>query len=162
MLKQINSSREQGSLLVMALLIMMILVILGTAAISLASMERKVSQYYFRELKAQEAADAGVEWALALALEQLNDNNPATGPGRPAEKTKSLGSGSEQVYCKITDTSDKPEAEKSYTYTFKSQGICLKDNPQEVSRSALVSAFFAFDKTKNEYQRGSIISYKIE
>lgn len=58
------SVNEDGSLMLMALVLMLLGTIWGMAAIELASMEKKVSYYLVQSQQAQEAADAGAEWAI--------------------------------------------------------------------------------------------------
>jgi Tfp pilus assembly protein PilX len=148
----------------MALLILLVLTILGTAVISLSSLEKKISSYSYRDMKAREAADAGVEWAMELTQKNLNDANPSTGPagspdGSPAVPIV-LGSGTEQVSWEIIYTSGIPVPGNNYSYNFRAQGTCSRGTPQEVSRTVAVSALFVC--AGGTYQQGSIKSYELK
>ncbi len=57
--------------MLMILMILMVISLLGAAAIELGSMELKISQYEFRLQQAQQAADAGVDWAAERVYLQL-------------------------------------------------------------------------------------------
>ena len=55
---------QEGNLMLMVLMIFLVLSVLGTAIISVASMENKISHYAVNVQQAQQAADAGAEWAI--------------------------------------------------------------------------------------------------
>ncbi len=55
---------ENGNLILMTLIIFLVLSILGTTVISIAGMENKISRYALNAQQAQQAADAGAEWAI--------------------------------------------------------------------------------------------------
>lgn len=55
---------EDGNLMLMVLMIFLALSILGSAIIGVASMENKISHYAVNAQQAQQAADAGAEWAI--------------------------------------------------------------------------------------------------
>lgn len=160
-----TSFHEQGNLMVMAVMVMLVLVILGTAITSLAAMEKKISYYSYRKLQAQEAADAGVEWALEQTLQNLRDDNPATGPaGTPVGSSAipiKFNYQDDSICWEIVYTSPMPNGTSDYTYTFKSQGTYKRGTSQEISRTVLVSALFSYDAAAEKYTTGRITSYKI-
>ncbi|MEN6326263.1 MAG: PilX N-terminal domain-containing pilus assembly protein [Syntrophomonas sp.] len=55
---------QDGNLMLMVVLVFLVISILGTAIISIASMENKISHYTVNAQQAQQAADAGAEWAI--------------------------------------------------------------------------------------------------
>lgn len=55
----------------MVLMILMVMSLLGATTVELASMELKISHYEFRAQQAQQAADAGVDWAAERVYLQL-------------------------------------------------------------------------------------------
>ncbi|PKM78584.1 MAG: hypothetical protein CVU90_00885 [Firmicutes bacterium HGW-Firmicutes-15] len=55
----------------MILIMLMIISLLGAAAIEAGSMELKISHYEFRVQQAQQAADAGVDWGAERVYLQL-------------------------------------------------------------------------------------------
>jgi len=76
-------SSEQGSLMLMTLMILMVISLLGANIIEVGSMELKISHYDFKAQQAQQAADAGVDWAaervyLQLVNRQDNPDSPVS------------------------------------------------------------------------------------
>lgn len=151
--------------MVMAVMVMLAVVILGTAIISLAAMEKKISYYTYRKLQAQEAADAGVEWALEQTLQNLRDDDPSTGPaGTQVGSTPTpvkYNYQDDSIYWEIVYTSSKPIDNSDYIYTFKSKGTCERGTTQRISRTVLVSALFIYDTKTQKYITGRITSYEI-
>lgn len=63
-------SDQNGNLMLMALIVFLVLSILGTAIVSVASLENKISHYALNAQQAQQAADAGAEWAIEQLWQQ--------------------------------------------------------------------------------------------
>lgn len=149
----------------MAVGIMLVLVILGSAITSLAVMEKKICQYTYCKFQAQEAADAGVEWALEQTLQNLRDNNPATGPaGTPIGSSTipiTFNYQDDSICWEISYQSPMPDGSSDYTYTFKSKGTYKRGTSQEISRTVLVSAVFLYDATAGKYTTGRVTSYEL-
>ncbi|MDD2620502.1 MAG: pilus assembly PilX N-terminal domain-containing protein [Syntrophomonadaceae bacterium] len=61
---------EDGNLMIMVLMVFLLISVLVTAVISVASMENKISHYALNEQQAQQSADAGVEWAIEEIWQQ--------------------------------------------------------------------------------------------
>ncbi len=61
---------QDGNLMFMVLMVFLVLSILGTAIIGVASMENKISHYALNVQQAQQAADAGAEWAIEQIWEE--------------------------------------------------------------------------------------------
>ncbi|MEN6349745.1 MAG: PilX N-terminal domain-containing pilus assembly protein [Syntrophomonas sp.] len=55
---------QEGNLMLMTLMVLLVLSVLGATVLGVAGMENKVSHYGAGSLQAQQAADAGVEWAI--------------------------------------------------------------------------------------------------
>ncbi|MDD2510227.1 MAG: pilus assembly PilX N-terminal domain-containing protein [Syntrophomonas sp.] len=55
---------KDGALMLMVLIVLLLCTILGIGTIELASLEKKLSYYVFQSQQAQQAVDAGVEWAI--------------------------------------------------------------------------------------------------
>lgn len=74
---------QQGGIMLMALMILLLLAVLGTAIIEIGLMESKSSHYAREEQQAQQAADAGVEWGMEkiyLELQQPSNLSSETLP----------------------------------------------------------------------------------
>jgi Tfp pilus assembly protein PilX len=74
---------QQGGIMLMALMILLLLAVLGTAIIEIGLMESKSSHYAREEQQAQQAADAGVEWGMEkiyLELQQPSNLSAETLP----------------------------------------------------------------------------------
>lgn len=63
-IKKVKNSTEEGNLMLMTLMVLLVLSVLGTTVLRVAGMENKVSRYGVQLLQAQQAADAGVDWAI--------------------------------------------------------------------------------------------------
>lgn len=148
-IKYINN--EQGFVIIMALMILMILIVLGTAVLGVASMENKVSRNVYLQQQAQEAADAGLEWAI----EKLYADIPPGIPG-DMEQNQIQGTGSEMITWKVQCT-ELPAQENSYRYRLISTGTF-----QGVTKTVEATVAFAYDDSGMVFaapDRRGIIKY---
>jgi len=120
---------EQGSIMLMALMIFLILSVLGTALIGMARMELQTSDYAIKVQQARQAADAGVEWAMRKIyvdiLKDRHDNNPPPPPSFSGETwPKIIGEGSGQPEFTISDYDSQPKNDPiNHTYSYKFTSI---------------------------------------
>ena len=65
--------KNRGSITIIALIIFLALTVMGAAAIEISRAESLISNYYYKSEQAQQAADAGVDWAIERIYNQLLD-----------------------------------------------------------------------------------------
>jgi len=148
------SQAESGNVMVMAVMIMLVLMVLGTSILSIASMEKKISHNAVYTQKAQQAADAGVEWAIAqIYLNELRERTFYTDPNTIPAITgvNSRGTGDDSIQWNITSLQSPtvglaPDTnqEISYDYRFLCTGIY-----KNISRSLNVRVSYPFTITRD-------------
>lgn len=162
---------DSGALLVMALMILVILAILGTAVLGVTSMEVRVSRDYYNQKQALEAADAGVEWAIEKIYTEVlqGENFVLVDPDSDPDCVKGIQSediNGQSVEWNINmlgfenDTSGDPPSNQ-FLYTFESTGTYNN----EVSKTITVKVAYPYNyevtgKWVDEDNRG-IIAYSI-
>ncbi len=84
-MSELRYDRERGSIMLMALMMLLLVSCLGYAIIELGLIEYKSSHYDYQAAQAQQAADAGVDWGLESIYVELTLPANLTTPALPAQ-----------------------------------------------------------------------------
>jgi hypothetical protein len=137
---------EKGSILIIALMIFFVSISLGMSIIKIAAMEKKISHYALNMQQAQQAADAGVEWAIEKIYQGQIRQGDYLG----------FKIGSETFSFTIEDVAEEPHING---YSFKSTG--LFNGVAKSLQVALSNCYLIDDEGNINCQRGQISSYII-
>ena len=160
---------EKGSILLMALMVFLVLTVMGTVAMNMASIEYKISNYIYEEQQARQTADAGVDWAVEKVytdcLQSLSDNSEPSFPSGISWSSPS-GNGLKAVEWSVefpVNSAQILTTSTGYSCQFISTGRFAG-----VSQSIEVTVIYAYNDyflnnifQSREYARGHIDSYKL-
>ncbi|MEA4923978.1 MAG: PilX N-terminal domain-containing pilus assembly protein [Syntrophomonadaceae bacterium] len=143
-MSELRHDRERGSIMLMALLLLLLVSCLGYAVIELGLIEYKSSRYDYQAAQAQQAVDAGVDWGLESIYTELTLPANLTAPALPAElscgnQTIGLETGAktceiavENIINKSVQTGPAGSCTCEFTITATFEGACRQVAVQAV------------------------------
>ena len=147
MLKNHIMASERGSVILMTMMVFLILSILAAAIVSAAGMEGKISHYAYRSEQAQQAADAGVEWARAEIYSRLEEQKDQESlPDDPLDyaTTMEIGTEADKARIAFSEASLIKQSSQDCTYGFTSTGSF-----QGAKKAVTVQIRYSFTENRN-------------
>jgi len=157
---------EDGALMLMALMVMLLCTIWGIATIELASIEKKLSFYLFQSQQAQQAADGGVEWAIeeiwhrGLPAEFEEEVTISDGIKAQIKVTEKA----EEFDCSLVDlesNNDKPQEDELQENEKKKCRYCLTSTAvyNQAKKKLKVKLLYTYTASSPQPYESAVIEY---
>jgi len=130
-------NKQDGSLMLMTVMVMLVVTILGSSIVGIASMEGKMGAYNGRILQAQQAADSGIEISQVRIDQFLRSSSGTIPINEKSEKVYIISEGSPGVRCRVTI--DDTNLNENGTVKIVSTGEVISDTGQVLSKKKVTA-----------------------